>query len=169
MTLKQALKRTPKATMARIKVQGWSSIDRRSAGYRAAMQWKRELLTSLGAESNLSCQELMLVEMCVRDRMLLDSFDIFIMQLASPINKKKRQAYAIVSQRMAIADALARRLASLGLKRRLPEPPSLAKYLQDTYGSGQDDPDTEAEHMEAEETPTPETAPEVHPQGETEQ
>ena len=126
-----------KAKIARIKAQGWNAIDRRTSGYRASMRWRSELLDSLGGESNLSSQELMLAELCVRDRLLLDHCDVFIMQQDSIINRRRRSVYPIVSQRMQIADALGKRLAMLGLKKRS-KILTLPGYLEEEYSGGSD-------------------------------
>jgi hypothetical protein len=92
-------------------------IDGRSALAQAMAQYRADLLSSLGGAENLSAQELTLLELCVRDHLIVQSIDAYLLQ-AGLFNKKKRSAYSLTMQRMQIADSLTRRLQSLGLKRR---------------------------------------------------
>src|SRR5690349_18806389 len=103
-------------------------MDKRSATYQAMAQYRADLLSSLGGVENLSAQELTLLELCVRDHLILQSIDGYLLQ-AGLFNKKKRTAYSLTMQRMQLADSLTRRLQSLGLKRRAKPTRSLTELL----------------------------------------
>lgn len=90
--------------------------------------YRADLLASLGGADRLSTQELTLVEMCTKDWLILQSVDAYLLQ-AGLFNKRKRMAYPLTVQRMAIADSLTRRLQSLGLARRAKPIGNLASLL----------------------------------------
>lgn len=114
---------------------GRAQIDGRSALGRALADWKAELIDALGGPDNISPQERVLIETCVRDHMILSSIDAWLMTQPSLIHAKKRQAYPIVLQRVQIADSLTRRLQSLGLKRRAKPVNGLADLLAGKTGT----------------------------------
>jgi hypothetical protein len=114
--------------MARISTPVMSSIDGRLRASRALMQWRSELERDLGGD--LSAQQRTLVELCCRNRLLLDSLDLYLMGLPSLVNKRKRTALPALGTRMQLSENLARLLIQLGLERRLPPAPSLTEYLE---------------------------------------
>jgi hypothetical protein len=118
MTAERRRKPPSRVTIARIKAEGLACIDRRTAASRALMQWRREILASLGGESNLSAMELTVVEQAARNRLLLDSIDAWLLSQPSLINRRRKSLLPLVAQRMSVDAALTRTLTTLGLKRR---------------------------------------------------
>jgi hypothetical protein len=118
-----------KALMARVTAHGIAAIDGRSVASRALMQWKSELVRDLGGETALSAQQLTIVELACRARLYLDSVDGWLMRQRTLVNRRHKSLLPVLRERMALADALARHLAALGLERREKPIPTLSEYL----------------------------------------
>src|SRR5438876_17338 len=103
--------------MARIHLRGFRAIDRRTAAAREAFAFKRELVSALGGAADLSPQRHRLVDMTVRAALLLDHVDAWLFEQRSLINARTRSLIAVLTQRQALADHLARLLDRLGLDR----------------------------------------------------
>ena len=58
------------APMVRIKLAGFSAIDRRTAAARATLAFKHELIAALGGEADLSPQRRKLIDMAARASLL---------------------------------------------------------------------------------------------------
>jgi hypothetical protein len=123
--------RRPKHNLAALKARSLSELDGRSRAAKGLIAWKRELAESIGGQP--SPQELMVIELCCRNRMILDSIDSWLFQQKCLLNKKKKSVLPIVRERQAIDAALARHLQSLGLSRREPPTPTLDAYLREHY------------------------------------
>jgi hypothetical protein len=107
---------------------------------RAARDWRQEVVADLGGLTAVQAAKLALVDAAVGTKIVLDSLDRYLFQLATIdglVNKRNRRAFAIVVDRMRVADSLARQLAALGMERRTPLVPSLNDYLAQKKG-GQD-------------------------------
>jgi hypothetical protein len=104
---------------------------------RGLKEWRAAILQDLGGESNVSSMELAIVEMAAKTHLMLASVDQFLLAQTSLINKSKRQLFPVVLQRQTLADALARYMGQLGLKRRATPTATLADYLagKDTAAS----------------------------------
>jgi hypothetical protein len=111
-------------------------VDRRTTTGKALAKWRRDLIADLGGDP--STQELTLIDLAVKSKLLLDSIDVWLLTQDSLINKKKRALLPAVIQRQALADGLARYLAQLGLDRRS-KPVSLDDYVKETSGKGDGD------------------------------
>lgn len=143
-----------KGLMAAISVRGLTALDARSAGVRALMQWRSELERDLGGAETLSAQELTLVELCCRTRLLLDHVDSWLLCQPSLINRRRKALLPIIHQRQQLADALARHLTTLGLKRREKEV-TLQDYLaSDEYAAKQAAAQPVSPHDDAEAIPS---------------
>jgi hypothetical protein len=94
----------------------------------AMSSYRNDLLASLGGADNLSRQELILIEMCAKDKLILDSIDAYLLTVGL-FSKRKKSCWPLTIQRMQIADSLTRRLQSLGLKRRAKPARSLGDLL----------------------------------------
>jgi hypothetical protein len=57
------------------------------------------------------------VELLVRDHILLDSVDAWLFSQKSLANRKRRSLIPALEQRARLADSMTRRLQALGLKR----------------------------------------------------
>jgi hypothetical protein len=77
----------------------------------------------------LSTQQKALVELVVRQRLLLESVDAWLLVQPSLVAARKKALLPVVRERQGLADSLARYLAQLGLERRAKPVPSLNDYL----------------------------------------
>jgi len=117
-------------TMKRaISTLGSRTIDRRSKVGKALSQWKKELVQDLGGQDQISTQENAILDLCVRERLLLDSLDAWLLEQRSLLNVRKKSVYPALTQRGQLADSLARHLQMLGLKRRARPVAGLAELL----------------------------------------
>jgi hypothetical protein len=114
---------------ARVKVSGLSAVDARTAAAQALISWRKELLTDLGGEENISSQRAALVELAVRTRLFVDHIDAFLLSQPSLVNRKKKSMLPILSERLRLVDCLSNLLSKLGLDRVASPMPSLAEYV----------------------------------------
>ena len=63
-------------------------------------------------------QQAALIELAVRNKLMIDTVDNWILAQPSLVNKSKRAVLPVVLQRCQLADGLAKYLAMLGLERR---------------------------------------------------
>ena len=115
---------------------GSRAIDRRTSTGKALAQWRAELIQDLGGPDALSAQQATLIDLCVKDKLLLDSLDSWMLQQKTLVNARKKSAIPVLLQRGQLADGLARRLGQLGLERKARPAKSLADVLA---GPGNDD------------------------------
>ena len=101
---------------------GQCAIDGRSALGRALTGWKADVVRDLGGLDNLSAQQLSLLDVLTRTKVMLDGVDNFILSQRSLVNRRKKALLPIVRERAALVDSFAKHLQALGLqKRQLPE------------------------------------------------
>jgi hypothetical protein len=93
-------------------------IDGRSSLGYALKKWRRELIADLGGDDSISTQQLAVVDLAVKSKVLLDSIDAWLLSQHSLINHRKRSVIPVVLQRQSLADGLAKYLSMLGLERR---------------------------------------------------
>jgi hypothetical protein len=93
------------------------------------------LITDLGGPAAVSTQELAVVDLAVRTKLLLDSIDAWLLTQRSLINVRQRTLLPAILQRQQLADGLARYLTQLGLKRRKAPAKSLEQYVTEKYGN----------------------------------
>jgi hypothetical protein len=117
-----ALKTTLRALGPRV-------LDRRTSIGKALTAWKLDLLNDLGGPDALSTQQKALVELVVRQRLLLESVDAWLLVQPSLVAARKKALLPVVRERQGLADSLVRYLALLGLERRAKPVPSLNDYL----------------------------------------
>jgi chorismate mutase len=122
-TLKQAIKRL-----------GSRTIDRRTNVGRALNQWRRDLIADLGGDRAISTSQAALVDLAVKNRLMLDSIDAWLLSQPSLVDKRRRALLPVVRERQQLADALARYVQALGLERRRERVADLREYLQEHYG-----------------------------------
>jgi hypothetical protein len=103
--------------------------SRSTALGRALHEWRASLLADLGGADAVSTQQLALVELAVRTKLLVDSVDAYVLAMPSQVNRRKRSLHPVVRERQVLADALARYMQQLGLERRAKPVPDLAAYL----------------------------------------
>ncbi len=101
-----------------VKELGSRSIDRRTSLGKALYAWRDELITDLGGADAVSTQQMALIDLCVRTKLLLDSLDAWLLQQRSLVNSRKRSVIPALISRTQLSDSLARYLGTLGLQRR---------------------------------------------------
>lgn len=112
-----------------VKDLGSRTIDRRTTLGKALAQWRTDLVRDLGGLETVSTQELAIVELAVRTKLMLDSIDAWVLTQPSLVNARKRALLPVVRERVQLADALSKYLSQLGLKRRAKPTQSLGDYL----------------------------------------
>jgi len=111
---------------------GHRAIDGRTETGKALAKWRADLIRDLGGDA--STQELALVDLAVKSKLLLDSIDTWLLTQPTLINKRKKSVLSVVRERQQLADGLAKYLAMLGLERRSKQV-SLQDYVQQKYGN----------------------------------
>ena len=100
-----------------LKLFGSRIIDKRTLTGRALAHWRTELIEDLGGVENCSVQQLTLVDLVCRQKLLLDSIDAWLLT-QNVVNKRYRTLIGVCKDRQQLADALARYLSQLGMERR---------------------------------------------------
>ena len=75
-------------------------------------------MADLGGNDAISTQQLAIIDLAGKQKLLLDSIDTWLLSQPSLINSRKRSVIPVVIQRQQLADALAKYMAMLGLERR---------------------------------------------------
>ena len=101
-----------------VKTLGNRAIDQRTQVGKALAEWQTGIIADLGGYAALSTQELAILDLAVKTKLLLDSIDGWLLRQPSLINVRRRSLIPAVKERTALADALARYLGQLGLERR---------------------------------------------------
>jgi len=93
---------------------------KRTALGRALHEWRMALVADLGEEDAVSTQQVALVEIAVRTKLMLDSVDAYILggELGSLVNKRRRCLHPVVRERQSLANQLQAVLRDLGLERK---------------------------------------------------
>ena len=120
---------------------------------RALMAWRRDLIRDLGGPEVVTTQQLSLIEVAARSKLLLDSVDAWLLRQPSLVSYRHKTLFPVVVQRQSIANGFAHYLSLLGLERKTIPPKSLDSYLSERYG---DQMKTETKAGKAGTTPTPE-------------
>jgi hypothetical protein len=106
-----------RAAKVAIRTRDVGALDKRTAGAKALMKWKRELIADLGSEANLSSQKRALVDAAVRTKLFIDSLDGWLLGQRSLVNGRKKAILPALAQRQTLFDGLVRVLSLLGLER----------------------------------------------------
>lgn len=112
-----------------VKAHGMKAIDGRTKLAKSLDHWRDQLLSDLGGAEQVSTQQLTIVGLAVKTKLLLDSIDSWLLQQPTLINARKRALLPVVLQRQQLADALSRYMSLLGLERRAKLIPTLNDYL----------------------------------------
>jgi hypothetical protein len=91
---------------------------------------RQALIGDLGGQEACSTAQLALVDLAIRQWLLLDSVDGYLLTLPSLVDKRHRHVWQVVLDRSALAASLERTLARLGLERRAKPVPSLEEYMR---------------------------------------
>jgi hypothetical protein len=118
-------------------------LDPESPVGRALAEWRRELIEDLGGPETVTVQQVALIDVAVRSKLLLDSLDTWLLNRKSIVDLKTRDVVPAARSRNAFANTLRNVLMDLGLGRRKRELPALADYLKQKAAAGAT-PDAEA-------------------------
>jgi hypothetical protein len=112
-----------------LREHGTRVIEGRTSLGKALDRWRDQLVRDLGGPEQVSTQQLAIISLAVRTKLLLESVDAWLLQQPTLVNARKRALLPIVLQRQQLADALARYMNQLGIERKAKQLPSLAEYL----------------------------------------
>jgi hypothetical protein len=101
-----------------LKYSGNALTSRRYKLGRVLWEWRQDLVRDVGGEAAISTQQLAVIDLAVKTKLLLDSIDAWLLTQPSLIDKRRRALLPVVRQRQTLADALARYMGLLGLERR---------------------------------------------------
>ena len=101
------------ASMVRIKLKGFSAIDRRTAAAREHLALRRELENAVAGEADLTPQQRKLLDLAARASLLLDHIDAWLFQQPRLVNARAKTVLPVLAQRQALADHLIRLLDRL--------------------------------------------------------
>jgi hypothetical protein len=96
---------------------------------RALHEWRESLLSDLGGAEAITTQQLALVDLAVRSKLLVDSVEAYVLSMPSPVNRQRRCLHPVVRERQALVGQLQSLLRDLGLERRAKPVADLAAYL----------------------------------------
>jgi len=116
---------------------GDRALDGRTSIAKALAEWKAELIDDLGGRQAISTQQIAIIDLAVKTKLLLDSVDAWLLTRPSIIDKRRRAVLPIVRERQQLADALSRYLQVLGLERRSKPAIDLHSYVATRYGAEQ--------------------------------
>jgi hypothetical protein len=109
------------ALKRRLQVRGLASLDKRSATFRQAMDWRRAVETDLGV--TLTAAKTTILNNATLRVVLLDHAARWLIEQIEKhgplavVNARRRQLYPLVGQITALTDSLDRAMAQLGLER----------------------------------------------------
>src|SRR5439155_184116 len=66
---------------------------------RALHEWRTSLIADLGGVDTISTQQLALVDLAVRTKLLVDSVDAYVLGMPSPVNRQRRCLHPGVRER----------------------------------------------------------------------
>jgi hypothetical protein len=104
----------------------------------AAREWRQEVLADLGGPEQVAATRMALLNAAVGTWIVLASLDRYLFELAAKdglVNRRSRHAFAIVQDRMRVADSLTKQLQTVGLERVPAKVPTLGAYVQEKYGT----------------------------------
>ena len=87
----------------------------------AARGWRREVIADLGGLESVPAAKRALLDAATGSKIILDSLDRYLFDLAESgglVNRRNRKAFAVVQDRMRVADSLTRQLQALGTERQ---------------------------------------------------
>jgi hypothetical protein len=112
-----------------VKELGGKVVDRRTSLGRALAEWRASLISDLGGAAEVTTQQLALIDMAVRTKLLVDAVDTFVLEMGSPVNKKRRSLWPVVRERQSLVTQLQSLLRDLGLERKARDVTDLTVYL----------------------------------------
>ena len=120
-------------------------IDRRTTLGKSLTRWRTDLIRDIGGPEAVSTQQVALVDLAVKSKLLLDSIDAWLLKQPTLVNARKRSLLPVIKERQGLADSLARYLGQLGLERRQKDlAPSLDEIRKQFLGPSGNGPEDDA-------------------------
>jgi hypothetical protein len=85
---------------------GAKAIDRKTKIGRALLQWRNELIEDLGGMNAVTTQQLAIVELAVKSKLMLDSIDAWLLKQPSLVNARKKSLLPVVRERQQLTGAI---------------------------------------------------------------
>lgn len=98
---------------------GMRAVDKRTRAGKAMKKYRLDLIRDLGGEDAISAQQWRLIDLVIRNTMILESIDAWLLTRDTLINKRQKALLPVVMQRQVLADGLARYLTALGLEKKV--------------------------------------------------
>lgn len=115
---------------AAVKGLGGRVIDKRTTLGKALQAWRSDLEEDLGGRAVLSTQQVSLIELGARTKLMLDSIDAWLLAQPSLVNVRKRALLPVVRERASLAASFQSLMKDLGLERRARPVESLASIMR---------------------------------------
>jgi len=117
--------------MRQAQKRGLKLFPRNTAEGRGYWEIRQGYIDAKGGDDAVSPQQLVLIDEIMRETLLIDTTDAYLIELGSKIiNRRFKRLAPIVAQRHQLADSRLRHLQALGLERVAKRPPTLAEYLR---------------------------------------
>jgi hypothetical protein len=115
----------------------WRRRKRAQAALQAGRHIKRDsdLARDLGGAEAVTTQQLAIVDLAVKTKLILDSIDAWCFAQPTLINRRRRSVLPVVRERQQLADSLAKYMNMLGLERRTKPIQSLGDYVASRYSN----------------------------------
>ena len=97
----------------KVKLRGLDAIDGRTKTGKALLRWRRELIDHVGGKP--SAAQMALIDLAVRNRLLLEHLDGYLLEQKSIVNKRSREVIPAMRERLRLAEGLTRILLALGV------------------------------------------------------
>jgi len=94
----------------------YKELDGRCTPVAAMKAYRADLISSLGG-ADMSTQDLTIIDLCAKDKLIVDSIDAYLLQ-AGLFSKRKKAAWPLLATRLQVADSLTRKLQALGLSKK---------------------------------------------------
>ena len=124
-----------RAAKSRLFLRGLAVVDKRTAAARAYVTTRQALFEHLGGPLAVSETQAQLIDLVARGLLYVGHLDAVLLERRTILNKKKTKVLPLVTERMRMAEGLARQLQALGLERPPKGPQDLSTYLHAKYGA----------------------------------
>src|SRR5215475_16023962 len=91
-----------------LKYSGNALTSRRYKLGRVLWEWRQELVRDVGGEAAISTQQLAVIDLAVKTKLLLDSIDAWLLTQPSLIDKRRRALQRVGPQPVNVAPGAAR-------------------------------------------------------------
>lgn len=125
-TLKKSLS---KRGRGKIRLSIVSKLNKRDPHVRQLLALRDDIITSRGGHDALTPQALAIIDIVLKEMILLGHIDMYLLSLDSIINRRRKSLLPIVRERMSVADSLIKHLSVIGLGKVAPQVIDLAAFI----------------------------------------